>query len=389
MLRKISRKFRYLDYYIVVPYLILCLVGIVMVYSASADIANQNGGSPTAYLVKQAIYVVLGLFVVWFMTAVNLQIFQNSKVIFGMTMITLLALVYVKVFGQAINGAQGWINLGFMNIQPAEVCKIVLILYLARMFSHKEYEMSNHFWGAAISPLLLSAALVVLIVIQPDLGGAVINSAIILIMMLASGISWKKGVTTIFGLFFFFVAVLMPILSKLAASGAIKGYKIQRIIAFINPFGTAQGAGSQLVNSYYALSNGGIFGVGLGNSIQKMGYLPEPNTDFIMAVIGEELGLVAVVGILVLLAIIVARTIWLGVRADDAYSSLLCYGVATFISIETLFNVGGVTGILPITGVTFPFISYGGSSMLVLCMGLGCVLNVSAVHTRSRVLEGI
>lgn len=358
-----------------------------MVYSASADIANQNGGSPTAYLIKQTIYVILGLGVVWFMTAINLKLFKSGRLMFVLTMLTLGALVFVKLFGQAVNGAQGWINLGFMNIQPAEVCKIVLILYLARMFSRKEQALSEHFWSATISPLILAGILVGLILIQPDLGGAVINSSIILMMMLASGISWKKGVTTIFALFFLVVAVLMPILSKLAVSGAIKGYKIQRIVAFINPFGTARGAGSQLVNSYYALSNGGIFGVGLGNSIQKMGYLPEPNTDFIMAVIGEELGLIAVVLILVLLATIVARTIWLGVRADDAYSALICYGVATFITVETLFNVGGVTGILPITGVTFPFISYGGSSMLVLCTALGCVLNISAVHTRARVLE--
>lgn len=388
MLRKISRKFRYLDYYIIVPYLLLCLTGIVMVYSSSADIANQNGGSPTGYLLRQTVYVVLGLFVVWFMTAINMKIFQNGKIIFILTLITFLGLIYVKLFGQAVNGAQGWIDLGFMNIQPAEVCKIVLVLYLARMFSHKERELSDHFWTTAVSPLILSLVFVVLILIQPDLGGAAINSAIILIMMLASGVSWKKGVGTLIGLFLLVVAVIMPLLSKLAASGMLKGYQMQRIIAFVNPFGTARGAGSQLVNSYYAISNGGVFGVGLGNSIQKMGYLPEPNTDFIMAVISEELGLVAILAILGLLALIVARTVWLGVRANDAFSSLVCYGVATFISIETLFNVGGVTGILPITGVTFPFVSYGGSSMLVLCMALGCVMNISAVQTRSRVLEG-
>ncbi|WP_029508391.1 FtsW/RodA/SpoVE family cell cycle protein [Paucilactobacillus suebicus] len=390
MLRKISRKFRYLDYYIFVPYILLCLIGIVMVYSSSADIAIQNGGSPSAYLVKQIIYVVLGLCVVWFMTAVNLKLFQNGKVMFAMTMVTLLALVYVKVFGQAVNGAQGWINLGFMNIQPAEVCKIVLILYLARMFSRKENEVTSSFGdyvGAMGSPIVLSLILVGLIIIQPDLGGAAINSAIIAVMIFASGISWKKGVTIILGCFFSFAAIGLPVLTKVAESSSSHGYQIQRFVAFVNPFGTARGAGSQLVNSYYALSNGGIFGVGLGNSIQKMGYLPEPNTDFIMAVIGEELGLVGVVVILLLLGLIVARTIWIGVRVNDAYSALVCYGVAAFITIETLFNVGGVTGLLPITGVTFPFISYGGSSMLVLCMALGCVLNISAIHTRSRVLE--
>lgn len=385
----LSKKFRFLDYYLVIPYLLLCLIGIVMVYSSSADIASQNGGSPTAYLIKQSLYVVMGLVVVWFMTAINIKILQNPRFLILFAAILLGALLFVKLFGQAVNGAQGWINLGVINIQPAEVSKIFLILYLARMLSQHENKISTDFFSSVGGPLALSIIFVVLILIQPDLGGAVINGAIIMIMMLASGISWKKGVIAIFTIIFGFVLVLLPLLSRVAQSGAMHSYQLQRIVAFVNPFGTAQGAGSQLVNSYYALSNGGVFGVGLGNSIQKMGYLPEPNTDFIMAVIGEELGLIVVVLIMCLLTFIVARTIWLGVRATDAYSALVCYGVATFITIQTLFNVGGVTGLLPITGVTFPFISYGGSSMLVLCAALGCVLNISARQTSSRLLTAV
>lgn len=382
----LMKKFRYLDYYLVIPYLLLCLIGIVMVYSASADIASQNGGSPTAYLIKQTIYVVMGLIVVWFMMSINIKILQNPRFLILFAAVQFGALLFVKLFGQAVNGAQGWINLGVINIQPAEVCKVFLILYLARMLSQHENKISTDFFSSVGGPLFLSFLFVLLILIQPDLGGAAINGAIIMIMILASGISWKKGVVAIFSIIFGFILVLLPLLSRIAQSGAIKSYQLQRIIAFVNPFGTAQGAGSQLVNSYYALSNGGVFGVGLGNSIQKMGYLPEPNTDSIMAVIGEELGLLCVVLIMCLLAIIVARTIWLGVRANDAYSALVCYGVATFITIQTLFNIGGVTGLLPITGVTFPFISYGGSSMLVLCAALGCVLNISVRQASGREL---
>ncbi|WP_137597952.1 FtsW/RodA/SpoVE family cell cycle protein [Paucilactobacillus kaifaensis] len=385
----LSKKFRFLDYYLVIPYLLLCLIGIVMVYSSSADIASQNGGSPTAYLIKQSLYVVMGLVVVWFITAMNIKILQSPRFLILFAAVLLGALLFVKLFGQAVNGAQGWINLGVINIQPAEVCKIFLILYLGRMLSQHENKISTDFFSSVGGPLLLSIIFVVLILIQPDLGGAVINGAIIMIMMLASGISWKKGVIAIFTIIFGFVLVVLPLLSRVAQSGAIHSYQLQRIVAFVNPFGTAQGAGSQLVNSYYALSNGGVFGVGLGNSIQKMGYLPEPNTDFIMAVIGEELGLITVVLIMCLLTIIVARIIWLGVRSADAYSSLVCYGVATFITIQTLFNVGGVTGLLPITGVTFPFVSYGGSSMLVLCTALGCVLNISARQARSRLIAAV
>lgn len=360
-----------------------------MVYSSSADIAIQNGGSPTAYLIKQSAYVVMGLIVLAFVTAMNIQIFQNPRILLIFAVVMLGLLVYVRLFGQSVNGAQGWINLGFINLQPAEVCKIFFILYLARMLSQNEDRIQDEFISSSLGPMLICGLMIFLILIQPDLGGAVINAAIVAIMILASGISWKKSVSVIFAGIAAFIFILLPVLSRLAQSGAIKSYKLQRIVAFVNPFGTAKGAGSQLVNSYYAISNGGIFGRGLGNSIQKMGYLPEPNTDFIMAVISEELGVISVVVILALLTVIIARTIWLGVRANDAYSALICYGVATFFTIETLFNVGGVTGILPITGVTFPFISYGGSSMLVLCACLGLVLNVSKRQSRVSVRKAV
>ena len=170
----------------------------------------------------------------------------------------------------------------------------------------------------------------------------------------------------------------------LSESGTVKSYKLARLVAFIDPFGHANGSGQQLVNSYYALSNGGVFGVGLGNSIQKRGYLPEPNTDFIMAITGEELGLIGVVIIMLLLGIIVWRIIRIGIRSADSFNTLVCYGVATYFAVQAFINVGGVIGWLPITGVTFPFISYGGSSMFSLTLSLGIVLNISADERRRR-----
>jgi cell division protein FtsW len=161
-------------------------------------------------------------------------------------------------------------------------------------------------------------------------------------------------------------------------------YQLQRIIAFTNPFGHATGAGQQLVNSYYAISNGGLFGVGLGNSVQKTGYLPEPNTDFIMAILTEELGAIGAICVMALLTFIIARIVLIGVRSTHPYHSLICYGVATYMTIQTLFNMGGVLGVLPITGVTFPFISYGGSSILTLSFCLGLVLNISGRQHQER-----
>ena len=177
---------------------------------------------------------------------------------------------------------------------------------------------------------------------------------------------------------------VFPIALVLSESGTVKSYKLARLVAFIDPFGHANGSGQQLVNSYYALSNGGVFGVGLGNSIQKRGYLPEPNTDFIMAITGEELGLIGVVIIMLLLGIIVWRIIRIGIRSADSFNTLVCYGVATYFAVQAFINVGGVIGWLPITGVTFPFISYGGSSMFSLTLSLGIVLNISADERRRR-----
>ncbi|WP_439794943.1 FtsW/RodA/SpoVE family cell cycle protein [Secundilactobacillus kimchicus] len=203
-------------------------------------------------------------------------------------------------------------------------------------------------------------------------------------MWLASGIPWRRSFRILVVTVAFIVCILFPIAVKLSESGAIKSYKLARVLAFVDPFGHASSAGAQLVNSYYALSNGGLFGVGLGNSIQKRGYLPEPNTDFIMAIVGEELGLVGIVVILILLAIIIGRAVQLGIRSTNGYYALLCYGIATYFTVQAVINVGGVAGVLPITGVTFPFISYGGSSMFSLTLALGTLLNISTRERKER-----
>ena len=210
-----------------------------------------------------------------------------------------------------------------------------------------------------------------------------INVMIVAVLFLACDFRWSFGIS---------ILLIIPIMcyllvEKAVESGLIHGYRMARFVAFLNPFGNASGSGSQLVNSYYAISNGGVFGSGLGNSVQKMGYLPEPNTDFIMSITSEELGLVGVSVILILLMIIICRMIQIGVRSNSMYEMLLCYGSATFILIEAFFNIGGVLGLLPITGVTFPFISYGGSSMLILSFTVGIIMNISIQQNKQRALR--
>lgn len=383
---RLRQNLHYWDYYLLIPYLVLCLIGIVMVYSASAAIEMQNGGTPGGYLVKQTLYAILGWLTMVFFANYPLKKLRTRKFLEITTIVMGLMLIGVLVIGRAVNGAKGWISLGFFSIQPAELCKLYLILYLADRMAHGRRQGAHFLQNkSAIGPMLMVAFFLFLILVQPDTGGFAINLAIVTVMILACDFRWGLGLTVVLG---FPIAGYLA-MEQMVTSGLLHGgYRAQRFIAFMNPFGNASGSGSQLVNSYYAISNGGIFGVGLGNSVQKMGYLPEPNTDFIMAITSEELGLVGVSIILLLLLVLVCRMIQLGVRSTSLYQTLVCYGSAVFFTVETAFNIGGVLGLLPITGVTFPFISYGGSSMLVLSAVVGIITNISIQQNKQRLQMG-
>ncbi|MFC6261136.1 FtsW/RodA/SpoVE family cell cycle protein [Levilactobacillus fujinensis] len=380
------QKLKYLDYWLLVPYLVLSLFGIVMVYSASADIGSQNGGSPGSYLVKQAIYVLLGIVIVTFMFKLNLNKLRDKTILKYAGYLALAALLLLLVRGQTINGAAGWFRLGPIGIQPAEFVKFYLIVWLANVIDQRQDAIiEDGWWSTMLRPVIICFGIVFLIFLQPDLGGATINAAIIFVMILASGFNWHRAVAFFGGAFLLVVAVIFPLVVKVSEMSFAKNvYQLQRIVAFINPFKHSQTVGQQLVNSYYALSNGGIFGVGWGNSIQKTGYLPEPNTDFIMAILAEELGLITALAVITLLFLIIVRTVLIGIRSNSAYQALVCYGAATYLTVQTLFNLGGVLGMLPITGVTFPFISYGGSSTWTLALVMGVVLNISARQKHYR-----
>jgi len=375
------RKLKYLDYWIMVPYLILSVLGIVMVYSASADIGSQNGGSPGGYLVKQTFYVVIGLAILLVMLAMNLNKLRNKAVQKGLLVLAIGSLLGLFVIGKTVNGAAGWYHIGPIGIQPAEFMKFYLIVFMATSISNRQddLEAGDGFWQTFLEPILISLAIVFLILKQPDLGGATINAAIVFIMLLASGIRMKNAIITFMGILGGGLIVGLPLLAKVSTMGFAKNsYQLQRVVAFLHPFAHSQSVGQQLVNSYYALSNGGLLGVGWGNSIQKTGYLPEPNTDFIMAILAEELGLVTAILVITLLFVIVIRIVYIGKNCHSAYHGLICYGAATYLVVQSFFNIGGVLGMLPITGVTFPFISYGGSSTMTLALVLGMVLNISA-----------
>lgn len=371
------RRLKYMDKWLLFPYLIIAIFSIVMVYSASTYSALQDFGNAAYYLPRQALFVVLGIGFALFTALFPLNKLKNKKIVIFSVIVTFAMLVYVLLFTEAINGARSWIPTPLFNIQPSEIAKVVVIWYLAYILSKKQHVLNETFFKSIVQPCLLIGFMVLLIFMQPDTGGAFILVTIAAVMILASGIPPKYGlgvgtlgITSIVGGLYFIrrFGEQLPFLD---------GYRLARFQAFWDPFALSESYGLQLVNSYYALSRGGLTGVGLGNSIQKTGYLPFPYTDFIVAIVGEELGLIGIIGLLALFALLVSRIYLIGIRSRDSFNSILCIGIGTLFFIQAFLNIGGVVGLIPITGLTFPFLSYGGSSMMVMSIAIGLVLNVS------------
>lgn len=375
---KIKETFQYFDYRIFIVYLLLMTIGVIAVYSASSEILLIHGFKPTVYGQKQLLYAFFGVLICLACYSINLDYLRRGKLLLWLLVIVAGLLVYVRLFGQAVNGAKGWINLGPINIQPLELAKLVLTLYLARMLAKADGRLvRGHIISQLLPTAIIAGLLMILVLVEPDFGGTAILFCLVLIMYSVSGIPTGYILLSIIGITVLVVGGFSLIVAW-NPSFLQDVYVYKRFIAFLHPFKTAANEGAQLVNSYYAIHNGGLFGLGLGNSIQKRGYLPEPYTDFILSIIAEEvgsLGALVVLGLLFYLMILIMER---GVKAQSQYSTLICFGVTAIIFFQTLFNVGAVLGLMPITGVTLPFISYGGSSLWVLSAAIGLVLNVTA-----------
>lgn len=364
-----------------------------MIYSASSDLLIINNLDPASYLKRQLFWVLFSFVIGMFIFRLKISVLKSRRVIQTLLLALLLMLSYlillkvVKGDSAAVNGAVGWINFGPVNIQPVEFGKLILILYLAFILNNRDGRIvKGNIITELFAPGLIAGLIILMVFIQPDLGGAAILFVITLVMFSMSGMPAKTAI----GMILFIVAVIVggvALLIKWNPSFLAHQYQFQRLISFIDPFGLEKTGGAQLANSYYAIHNGGLFGVGLGNSIQKRGYLPEPYTDFILSVIAEELGVIVAIALLGVIFYLIWRITMVGLKSKSTFNSLVCYGVATMIFIQTFFNVGAVLGIIPITGVTLPFISYGGSSYMVLTFSIAIVLNISTNERRSAEVE--
>lgn len=375
--KALSLKFKYMDPWILGSIMILMFFGTAMVFTSSTNMAT---GSATSFFIKQLFFVGLSTSIMLFLFMLGIPWQKKSyAILVQYALIGLVLLLGItRLFGPVTSGAHGWLYFAGFGFQPVEYFKIAMILWLAMKFSNVFRKKAAP--GRQLMPMLLNWRITTLPIAgmlitlsMPDAGGFGILLAIAGVMLMTAGLPvvWMSLIVFLILVILLSMPTLIPYLEHLG----FMPYQLQRFEAFVDPW-SAGDAGHQLINSYYAISNGGLFGRGLGNSIQKLGFLPEPNTDFIMAVVGEELGAITIVLVLFFIGIIIWRIMMYGTRTRNMEFRLILYGTAMFIMVQVLINLGGVTGILPITGVTFPWISYGGSSLLSLGIMMGIVLNI-------------
>lgn len=384
-----KQKRHYLDYSIFIPYLSLVLFGLVMVYSSTSYLQYMpKGATPEYYVKNQTVFLVLALFLMAVVYKMKTQFFKNKRLMqfIMVVMMILLILTRFTPLGKEVNGAKGWLSVFGFSLQPVEYLKITVVWYLSYIYSLRQRTIQDSFKQVSLRPLMMIGALIFLVLIQPDVGGAMILILLVLVMTLVSGISYRVsevvilagGVLAVLGTEF-----IMLFGNKIPF---VKDYIYTRFAVFKNPFIDSLNGGHQLANSYYALHNGGWWGLGLGNSIQKKGFLPEAHTDFIFSIVVEELGVIGALVVLGILFFMIIRILLVGIRSTKPFNAMMMMGISALFLIQVFINLGGVLGIIPMTGVTFPFISQGGNSLLTLSIAVAFSLNISADEKRRKEL---
>jgi cell division protein FtsW len=355
LLHKINKP----DYWLILTIVPLSLFGLLMVYNASVAMAIRDFGNQYYYLQEQTKWLVLGLIIAIIFSFIDYRFWK--KIAFPIMIVTILLLCIVLIPGVGIQalGAKRWINLGFFVLQPAEFAKLSLVIYLSAWFSGKTSERLFPF-------LLLLGVLVGLIMLEPDLGTTMIITLTSLALFFYSGAALKLFL------------LIIPIIAVVATSLALfSPYRLKRLLTFFNPELDPLGASYHIRQAIIAIGSGGLFGLGLGQSRQKYEYLPEANTDSIFAIIGEELGFIGCVGLIAVYLFILWRGFRIARGIDDPFGRNLALGITTWIGIQTIINISAMVALIPLTGVPLPFISYGGSSLIILFAACGILVNIS------------
>lgn len=352
------------DFVLFLATLTLIGIGLIMVFSSSAVTAGVRYDDAYHYFKRQLLWAVISFFVMIVVMKINYH-WIRSKIMLLFT-ISLVCLVLVLTpMGIKVNGANRWLGVGPFVFSPAELAKISMVLFLAHSLD-KNISKIKYFWSG-IAPYLAILGLVVgCIMAQPDLGTSIAIAGTVYFLLLVAGVKWSH-----------LVSLAFAGLAMVGAAIAVAPYRMERFIAFLDPWKYASDEGFQTIQSLYALGSGGLFGMGLGRSRQKFFYLPEQHTDFIFAILGEELGFIGAMLVIILFLLFAWRGFRIAMNAPDNFTSLLAAGLTIMIVFQAAINIGVVSGALPVTGITLPFISYGGTSLLFTMTGVGLLLNIS------------
>ena len=354
-----------MDYKLFIAVLVIAFFGIVMIYSASSIWAEYKFHDPFKFIKAQGMFFLVGIFVMRFLSKVDYSIYYKKANLILFVCVLLLVLVLIPGIGTIRNGSRSWFGLGGFGIQPSEFAKIGLIIYVAKYLSNNQKNMRDIKSG--VLPIL-SVILVFfgLIMLEPDFGTAMVIVLTLVVMIFISGVKIS-----------FFVKIGLVGLIGIVGLILVAPYRMARIVSFLNPWTDPLGSGFQIIQSLYAIGPGGLLGQGFMGSRQKHFYLPEPQTDFIFSIISEEFGFLGVLIVASVFFFIFYRVLRTSFRQSDLFAKYLSFGLSFGIIIQALLNLMVVVGIIPVTGVTLPFLSYGGSSLLVSMASIGIILNIS------------
>jgi cell division protein FtsW len=355
------------DLTLVMLWVIALVVGVVMVASASYPMASSYG-APSYFVVRHGVYTLGGIAAFGFFAVLPLKLWRHAHRPFLILALLLCLLVLIPGIGQVVNGSRRWIGLGGISIQASELAKFLILVYLAGYLGRNREQLPED-WLVLFRPLAVVSAVCILLLLEPDFGSVVVLAGVTGGMFFVAGARLRH-----------FLLIVIGVVAMLALISVLQRYRMERLVTFLDPWSDAFGSGYQLTQSLIAFGRGELFGLGLGEGIQKLFYLPEAHNDFIFAVIAEELGLVGAVAVFGLLIVIVLRMFRIGrlaLERNRAFEAYLAYGAGLLIGLQSLINVGVSTGALPTKGLTLPFVSYGGNSLLVCCALAGLSYRVS------------
>lgn len=359
------------DFWIFILALSLALIGLMMILSSSVVISYERFNNNYYYVTQQIYWLILAVVLFIFISNINYKFWQKNAFTFFVISIILLLMIYIKGMGVHLSGAQRWLQIGPLSIQPSEIVKLSFIIYISAWLDSKSRLIHN--FNEGIMPLAITLLFVIYLIIkQPDMGTVLVISVIAGIVFYISEASMKYIISALMiGFLIFFILI------------KISPYRLERLETYLKPDNDTLGSGYQINQSLLAIGSGGLWGLGFGNSKQKYLYLPQPHSDAIFAIMVEELGFIRTSGVLLIFLILILRLTKICLIIDDPFARFFVSGVTAWIAFQTLINISAIVGLVPLTGIPLPFISAGGSSLVMLFAGLGIVYNISKYNNNS------